>query len=179
MIYVKTITIPARQRWGDVFSEEVALPTKIYSLKSVAATVTADFVRSVVTKDEMGNPTMHRVSLVADDLTYHKVISDEPCENKTAETRDSQTHTFQVGVIAASVNDYGIIGELPAYITSLMHNSCWNRNRRAFEGRTLVRPGSILRLTYQERLASPFVYDEVLGGYPEYKVKFYIEYSSK
>lgn len=179
MIYVKTITIPARSRWGDVFSEEVALPTKIYSLKSVAATVTADFARSVVTKDEMGNPTMHRVRLATDALTYHNELREDPSENKTVETRDWQTHTFQVGVIAASVNDYGIIGELPAYITSLIHNSCWNRNKRAFDGRTLVRPGSILRLTYQERLASPFVYDEVLGGYPEYKVKFYIEYASK
>lgn len=179
MIYVKTITIPARQRWGDVFSDEVTLPTKIYSLKSVAATVTADFARSVVTRDEMGNPTMHRVSLVADPLIYHKAIWDEPSNNNMDAVCDSQTHTMQTGVIAASVNDYGIIGELPAYITSLIHNSCWNRNRRAFDGRTLVRPGSILRLTYQERLASPFVYDEVLGGYPEYKVKFYIEYASK
>lgn len=116
-----------------------------------------------------------------DNSAQHTISGTTPIADRIYPTRykASVTHSYQTGTISATINDYGEIGNLPTYVVSQLHNSCWNRNKRTFGGRTLIRPGSLLRLTYQERIASPFVYDEVLGGYPAYKVKFYIEYASK
>ena len=209
MIYIAEINVDAHERWGEVFSGEFILPPKIYRLKSVAAAVVPDLNTLVVVKDKSGDSTLHRIKFVQDELEYYNrppAQKDNYCydddgndrgwsgnEDKynisgTTATHDrihptlyktSVVHSYQTGTINAAINDYGEIGNLPTYVVSQLHNSCWNRNKRTFNAKTLIRQGSLLRLTYQERIASPFVYDEVLGGYPAYKVKFYIEYASK
>lgn len=209
MIYIAEINVDAHERWGEVFSGEFILPPKIYRLKSVAATVVPDLNTLVVVKDKSGDSTLHRIKFVQDELEYYNrppAKKDNYCydddgndrgwsgnEDKdnisgTTATHDriyptlyktSVVHSYQTGTINAAINDYGEIGNLPTYVVSQLHNSCWNRNKRTFNAKTLIRQGSLLRLTYQERIASPFVYDKVLGGYPAYKVKFYIEYASK
>lgn len=209
MIYIAEINVDAHERWGEVFSGEFILPPKIYRLKSVAATVVPDLNTLVVVKDKSGDSTLHRIKFVQDELEYYNrppAQKDNYCydddgndrgwggnEDKdnisgTVATHDriyptlyktSVVHSYQTGTINAAINDYGEIGNLPTYVVSQLHNSCWNRNKRTFNAKTLIRQGSLLRLTYQERIASPFVYDEILGGYPAYKVKFYIEYASK
>lgn len=182
MIYIAEINIAAHERWGDVFSGEFTLPPKIYRLKSVVATANPDLNYLSL----IGNQ-LHKVTLQTDNLEYHQWVMNQPSSVESIPMlkiyvplhSETLIHTYQTGTITATINDYGEIANLPAYVVSQMHNSCWNRNKRTFTNKTLVRPGSLLRLTYQERIASPFVFDEVLGGYPAYKVKFYIEYASK
>ena len=203
MIYIAEINVDAHERWGEVFSGEFILPPKIYRLKSVAATVVPDLNTLVVVKDKSGDSTLHRIKFVQDELEYYNrppaqqdnygydsawwipgrddLMGDHETIDRVSATlyKASVVHSYQTGTINAAINDYGEIGNLPTYVVSQLHNSCWNRNKRTFNAKTLIRQGSVLRLTYQERIASPFVYDEVLGGYPAYKVKFYIEYASK
>lgn len=205
MIYIAEINVDAHERWGEVFSGEFILPPKIYRLKSVAATVVPDLNTLVVVKDKSGDSTLHRIKFVQDELEYYNrppaqqdnygydstldrwfpdrfdlTAAQEAIDRVSATLyKASVVHSYQTGTINAAINDYGEIGNLPTYVVSQLHNSCWNRNKRTFNAKTLIRQGSLLRLTYQERIASPFVYDEVLGGYPAYKVKFYIEYASK
>ncbi len=166
MIFLAEIDISTRSRWGDVFTKEFIMPTKVCNISSVCANAIADFENTKVV-----NGVVHKLELNKCDI--------ELCTTSySTYTTESTPMTFQTGSISASVNDFGIlVDNAPVQMTSKLHSSDWNKNKIEFSEKTMLRAGSMLRLTYQERLFSPFAYDEVLGGYKGYKVKFYIQYS--
>ncbi len=182
MIYVTEIEVPARARWGDVFSREVVLPSKIYRVRGVMANAVADFETLTVVEDGAGNPEEHRVELATDKMTYSQKLFTAVgfYGEKESETQTlTRPHTMQCGLVSAAVNEHFVLADLPVRLTGRTHNSHWNKNLLTFGEKMLVRPGSTLRLTYQERLFSPFKADALLGGNPAYRVKFYIDYASK
>lgn len=182
MIYMTEIDVPARARWGDVFSKDIVLPSKIYRLRGVLANAVADFETLTIVEDEAGYAEEHRVELATDTMSYSQKLYTATGFYSEKE-KDTQTttrpHTMQCGVVAAAVNEHYVLAELPVRFTGKTHNSHWNKNLLTFDEKTLVRPGSTLRLTYQERLFSPFKADALLGGIPAYRVKFYIDYADK
>ncbi len=135
MIYIVTINVPNRERWGGVFSKDVVLPRKVKRINGWLGVA------------ELGQGTVP--------LLYGGNVVNASGTAKTY-TLFGTRHS-QVGSFAIDLGGETVCPSSPLLIIEELSTATWNRNRTIRGESVGVKAGALMRVTLEETLATPFL----------------------